>query len=64
MICCNSSSIQKLCTKIDGTTIDYAEDLQLVMLMYNLLKYSSNYSNITGSLWFCLKDEATIFNNV
>ena len=51
-------------TKVDGTTIDYAEDLQLVMLMYNLLKYSSNYSNITGSLWFCLKDEASIFNNV
>ena len=27
-------------TKINGTTVDYAEDLDLVMLIYNLLKYS------------------------
>ena len=33
------------------------------MPMYDLLKYSSNYSDITGSLWFYYKDEATIFNN-
>ena len=31
--------------------------------MYNLLEYSSNYSDTTGSLWFHLKDEATNFNN-
>ena len=30
-------------TTIDGTTIDDAEDLDLVMPMYNLLEYSSNY---------------------
>ena len=29
--------------------------------MYNLLEYSSNYSNMTGTLWFCSKDEATNF---
>ena len=28
------------------TKIDDAEDLDLVMPMYNLLKYNSNYSNI------------------
>ena len=33
------------CIKVDGTAIDYAEDLDLVMLIYNLLEYSSNYSN-------------------
>ena len=32
--------------------LDDAEDLDLVMLMYNLIKYSSNYSETTGSLWF------------
>ena len=31
-------------TKIDGTTIDDAKDLDLVMRMHNLLEYSSNYS--------------------
>ena len=30
--------------------------------MYNLLEYSSNYSNMTGTLWFYSKDEATNFN--
>ena len=30
--------------------------------MYNLIEYSSNYSETTGSLWFYSKDEATDFN--
>ena len=36
--------------------------LDLVMPMYNLIEYSSNYSETTGSLWFYFKDEATNFN--
>ena len=32
------------------------------MPMYNLIEYSSNYSETTGSLWFFSKDEATDFN--
>ena len=39
------------------------KDLDLVMPMYNLIEYSSNYSETTGSLWFYSKDEATNFNN-
>ena len=35
----------------------------LVMSMYDLLKYSSNYFDTTGSLWFYSKDEATSFNS-
>ena len=37
-------------TKIDEATIDNVEDLDLVMPMYNLIEYSSNYSETTGSL--------------
>ena len=48
--------------KIDETTIDGAEDLDLVMPMYNLIEYSSNHSETMGSLWFYSKDEATDFN--
>ena len=51
----NCAPFIKCTTKIDGTTIDDAEDLDLVTLMYNLLEYSSNYSETTGSLWFFLK---------
>ena len=43
---------------VDGTTID-AEDLDLFLPMYNLIEYSSNHSETTGSLWFYSKDEAT-----
>ena len=50
-------------TKIDEATIDGAEDLDLVMLMCNLLEYSSNYSDTTGSLSFYSNDKATNFNN-
>ena len=48
--------------KIDGTAINDAEDLDLVQLLYNLLEYSSNCSDATGSLQFYSKDEATSFN--
>ena len=33
------------------------------MPMYNLLEYSSNYPNTTGSLWFYSKDKASDFRN-
>ena len=40
----------KCITKIDGTTIDDVEDLDLVMPMYNLLKCNLNYFNTACSL--------------
>ena len=52
----------KCITKIDETKIDDAEDLDLVIPMYNLIEYSSNYSETTGSSWFYSRDEATDFN--
>ena len=57
----NCAPFTKCITKIDGTTIDDAEDLDLAMLMYNLIEQSSNYTETT-ELWFYLKDEATDFN--
>ena len=40
----NCAPFTKHITKIDGTTINDAEDLDLVMLMYNLIEYTLNYS--------------------
>ena len=48
--------------KVDGTTIDDPGDLGLAITMYNLIEYSSKYSEITGSLWFYSKDEAINLN--
>ena len=56
----NFAPFPKCTTKIDGTTIHDAEDLDLVMLMSNLLEYNSNYFGKAGI--YC-KGEATIFNN-
>ena len=36
-------------TQISNVLIDNAEDLDIVMPMYNLLEYSKNYSKTTGS---------------
>ena len=59
----NFPPFTKCITRTDGTTADDAEDLDLVMPMYDLLEYSSNYSDTTGSVWFNYKDEASNFNN-
>ena len=44
-------------SKINGVKIDNAEDLHVVMPMYNLLEYSKNYKKTTGSLWNYYGDE-------
>ena len=59
----NCTPFTKCITYTDGTTIDDAEDLDLVILMYNLLEYSSNYSD-TCSSWFNSKDEAIDFADI
>ena len=38
-------------SEINNTQIDNAKDLDIVMLMYNLIEYSDNYSKTSGSLW-------------
>ena len=37
-------------SKINNVLIDNAEDLDVVMPMYNLIEYSKNYRKKTGSL--------------
>ena len=55
----NCALLTKRITKIDGTAIDDAENLDLVLSMYS----SSSYSETTESLWFYSnKDEATNCN--
>ena len=41
----------------NNTEMDNAKDIDIVMPMYNLVKYSGNYSKTSGSLWQCHKDE-------
>ena len=47
---------------INDEHIEKAEDLDIVMLMYNLLEYSDNYQNSTGSLYQFIRDEPPVDN--
>ena len=47
----NSTPFTSRISKINDTLIDNAEDLDIVVPMYNLLEYSKNYRKTTGSLW-------------
>ena len=42
---------------INNTLIDNAEDLDVVMPMYNLIEYIKIYRETTGSLWNYYRDE-------
>ena len=53
----NNAPFTSCISKIDNTLIDTAEDLDIVMPMYNLLECSKNYRKTTGSLWNCYRDE-------
>ena len=46
----NSTPFINCISKINGVQIDNAEDLDVVMPMYNLIKCSKDYRKTTGSL--------------
>ena len=46
-------------TRINGELIEDADDLDIVMPMYNLLEYSKNYRKTIGSLYNYYRDEIT-----
>ena len=55
----NNAPFISCISKINGVLAENAEDLDIVMPMYNLLEYSKNYSKTSASLWNCYTDELT-----
>ena len=53
----NNAPFVSFILKIINTLIDNAEDLDIVIPMYNLLEYGKNYSKTTGSFWSYYRDE-------
>ena len=53
----NNAPFTSCVSKTNNTLIDNAEDLGIVMPMYNLLEYSKNYRKTTVSLWNYYRDE-------
>ena len=48
-------------TEINDTFVGYANFINIAMPMYNLIEYSDNYSDTSGSFWGFKRDE--IVNN-
>ena len=53
----NCAPFEKCRTEINETFIDEADFINITMPMYNLIKYSDNYSDSSGSLWDFKRDE-------
>ena len=53
----NCAPFEKCRTEINETFIDEATHINITVPMYNLIEYSDNYSDTSGSLWQFKRDE-------
>ena len=58
----NCAPFTKCITHINVEHVDTADNLDIVMPMYNLIEYSDNYSDTSGSLWQFKRDESPVTN--
>ena len=56
----NCASFTNCINRRNNTQVDDAYDIDVVMLMYNLIGYIDNYSETSGILWPCCRDEPTL----
>ena len=59
----NNAPFVSCMTKINNEFIEDADDLDIVIPMYNLLEYSKNYRKTIGSLYNYYRDELSDDNN-
>ena len=57
----NCAPFEKFRTEITETFVAEADSINIIMPIYNLIEYSVNYSDTSGSLWQFKSDE--IINN-
>ena len=55
----NCTPFEKCRTEINETFVDEADFINITMPMYNLVEYSDNYLDTSGSLWNFKRDEIT-----
>ena len=55
----NCAPFEKCRTEINETFVNETDFINITMPMYNLIEYSDNYSDISGSLWQFKRDEIT-----
>ena len=59
----NCASFTNCISEINNTQIDNAEDIDIVMPVFNLIAYSDNYAKTSGSFWQYYKDIPAVDNN-
>ena len=66
----NKKVIFKICapftdciSEINNTQVDKARNIDVVTLMYDLIKYSNNYSKTSGSSWQCFRHKPAVNGN-
>ena len=47
----NFGQFTKDISEMNNTQLDYTQDLDIVMPMFNLIEYIDTYSKTSGSLW-------------
>ena len=58
----NCAPFSKCITQINDDYVDNADNLDIIMPMYNLIEYSDNYLDTSGSLWQFKRDEQNMSN--
>ena len=58
----NCAPFSTCTTKINDVFVDEVNHTYIVMPMYNLIEYSKNYWDISGSLWQFKRDEVSVNN--
>ena len=53
----NCAPLTNCISEINNTQVDNANNIDIVMPMYNLIEYSDNYAKTSGSLWQYFRDE-------
>ena len=53
----NCDTFRRCVTHINDEHIETVEDLDITMPLYNLIDYSNNYANTSGSMWQSKRDE-------
>ena len=56
----NCTPFTNCISEMNNTQIDYAKDIDVVMLMHNLIEYGDNCSKASGSLWPYYRDEPAL----
>ena len=58
----NCAAFTKCITDINDDHANNADNLDIIMPMYNLIEYGDNYSDTSGSLWQFKRDEQNMNN--